>query len=99
MAVAGCVHDPALARRARLVAPARLGPLALVVVPVAARVPAVPAVVPVVVAPVAMARAVAVAEAAHMAAAMATDHRQPRLARRQPPSSRAARSRFRHRSS
>jgi hypothetical protein len=98
MAVEGCVHDPALAPRVPLVAQARHGPLALAVVPVAARVPAVPAVAQVVVAPAAMGRAVA-AEAGHMAVAMATDHRQPRHARRQPPSSRAGRSRFRRRSS
>ena len=105
MAVAGCVHDPALAPRALVAAPARHGPLALVVAraalaaaPVAARVLAVLAVAPVVVAPVAMARAVA-AEVGRMAAAMAMDHRQPRHARRQPPSSRAGQSRFRRRSS
>ncbi len=98
-------HDPALAPRAPLVALARHDPLALAVglaVPavglVAARVPAALAVGLVVVGPVAMARAVA-AEAGHMAVAMAMDHRQPRHARQQPPSSQAGRSPFRHRSS
>ena len=88
-----------------LAAPARHGPVALVVVPaalvaapVAARVPAALAVGPVVGGPAAMARAVA-AEVGRMAAAMAMDHQRPRHARRQPPSSRAGRSRFRRKSS
>lgn len=106
MAVAGCVHDPALALAVvPLAALARHGPLALVVVPaalvaapVAARVPAALAVGLVVGVPAAMARAVA-AEVGHMAGAMAMDHQRPRHARRQPPSSRAGRSRFRHKSS
>ena len=99
MVAAGYVRDPALAPHAPLVAQVARDPLALVVVPLAARVPVVPAGGPLVVAPVAMARAVVEAEADHMAAAMATDHRQPHHARQRSPSSRAARSRFRRRSS
>ena len=92
MAVAGCVHGPLALAVAPLEAPARHGPLALVVAPAAL------AVAPVVVALAAMARVVA-AEVGHMAAAMAMDHQQLRHARRQPPSSRVGRSRFRHKSS
>lgn len=105
MAVAGCVRAPAAPAAHVPVPDPHAQPVALVVVravlavaPVAARVLAVLAVAPVVVAPVAMARAVA-AEVGRMAAAMAMDHRQPRHARRQPPSSRAGQSRFRRRSS
>ena len=112
MAVAGCAHVPAALAvvpvpdpHAQRVAPAAHVLVALAVVLVAlavvlvvARVPVALAVVLVVVALVAMARAVA-AEGGHMAVAMATDHRQPRHARRQPPSSRAGRSRCLRRSS
>lgn len=88
-------HDPALDPRVRLAAQARLVPVAQAVVPVAARDLVAQVVVPVVVAPAAMAGAEA--EVAHMAAAMATDQRQPHRERRPSPSSRVARSRFRRR--